>query len=714
MTPQDVRMTRTLKVTERRASKRTPARACTTTCMLPRTHAAALVIAAGFATALAPLAWAQPNTPGTGPSDPIKGQPGFAEPEPNAGEKPKTGDEPSKIAEAAKAAEPAPAADADPDKPTYLVSAVVVKFASEHPQLPAADDLLQREVLLGWRDGGYVEYSEGEEEAYVLLSDLAIKPPVRFTSRALLAVARAIVADMNERGIIGVSVSPSDDEFAPPDEGDPAWGKDIRKTGKQSLTLIVRAGIVSELRTIALGERFPGADRVNNPAHAEILNNSPVQVFREDDPERRDLLLREEVEEYVYRLNRHPGRRVDIAVSAAQQPGGIALDLLVNENKPWIAYTQISNTGTDSTEVWRERFGFVHNQLTNRDDILSIDYVTAGFKDSHAFIGSYDTPIYSDWLRFKPFFSWNQFTASDVGQTGEEFEGEGWKIGGELVANIYQKRELFIDAVLGARYEHIEVDNKAVDVKGDDNFFLPYIGLRLERQTDVNSTVASVILEGNLPDVADTNAETLNELGRLNPDDSWIAFQWDFNHSFYIEPLFFRSDWENPESSLATLAHEVSLSLRGQYAFDSRLVPNYEQVVGGLYTVRGYEESVVAGDSVVVFSAEYRFHLPQALGIDPNPGELFGSTFRYKPQQPYGRADWDLVLKGFLDIGRAVNSNRESFERDNTLIGTGVGAELLFKRNFSLRIDWGVALDEIEDTVSAGSNRFHIVGTLLF
>lgn len=660
----------------------------------------------------ASMSLAQPNTPGTDPTGKELGQPTFAAPEPNAGEKPRTGkDDDSKLKELTT---PPPSEAADQERPSYLVSAIVVKYANEHPQLPAVDDLLQREVRLGWRDGGYVEYSEGEEEANVLLADIAIKPPVRFSSRALLAVSRALVDELNERGIIGVSVAPSDAEFAVPEEGDPAWGKDVRKAGRNAVTLLVRTGIVTELRTIALGERFPGADRVDNPAHARILKNAPVQVYKQDDAERSDLLRRDEIEDYVYRLNRHPGRRVDIAVSAAQQPGGIALDLLVNENKPWMAYAQISNTGTESTNEWRERFGFVHNQLTNRDDILSIDFVTAGFDASNALIVSYDTPIYEQWLRLKPFFSWNEFTASDVGQAGEEFNGSGWKFGAELTANVYQHRELFVDLVAGARYEHIEVDNEAVDVSGDDNFFLPYFGTRIERNTDVNTTNASVLFEFNLPDVAGTDGDTLNELGRIDPDDSWIALQWDISHSFYLEPVFFKQQWSNPESKLATLAHELALSFRGQYAFDRRLVPNYEQVVGGLYTVRGYPESVVAGDTVAVFSAEYRFHLPQALGIDPNPGELFGQTFRFKPQQPYGRADWDLVLKGFFDVGRAINSQRESFERNETLIGTGVGMDFVFKRNFTIRVDWGVALDEIEGEVSSGSNRFHIVGTLLF
>ncbi len=659
------------------------------------------------------LAQIVPGTqPGqTDPSDPQPGRPGFADPEPNAGETPRTGKEEPPLAELARPT--AMPEGADPERPTYLVSAFVLKYGNEHPQLPAIDDLLLREVKLAWRDGGYVEYTPGEEEAYVVIGDVAIKSPAKFSSRALLAVARAVVDELNRSGIIGVTVSPSDAEFAAPEEGDPEWGKDVRKSGRNAVTFIIRTGVVTELRTIALGERLPGADRINNPVHAHILRNSPVQVYQQDDAVREDLLRRDLIENYVFRLNRHPGRRVDIAVSAAQQPGGIALDLLVNENKPWLIYAQASNTGTDTTADWRERFGFIHNQLTNRDDIFSLDYITAGFQDSHAVIGSYDTPIFEDWLRFKPYFSWNDFTASDVGFAGEDFSGNGYVLGGELAANVYQHRELFVDVFAGVRFQHVEVDNEAVDVAGEDDFFIPTFGVRLERFTDVSQTNLDVSVEFNLPDVAGTDPDTLNELGRINPDAEWVTLQWNFSQSFYLEPLLF-SDWGDPQSPNATLAHEVYLGFRGQYAFGARLIPNFEQVVGGLYTVRGYPESVVAGDSVVVGNLEYRFHLPQALGLEPNPSELFGRTFRWQPQQPYGRADWDLILRGFLDVGRVVQSERETFESDSTLVGTGVGAEISYRRNFSLRVDWGVALQELEDRVSQGSNRFHIVATILY
>ena len=83
-----------------------------------------------------------------------------------------------------------------------------------------------------------------------------------------------------------------------------------------------------------------------------------------------------------------------IGIAPGLNPGEVSLDFLVAENKPWYAYFQISNTGTDSTNEIRERFGFTHNQLTNRDDILAIDWLNAGGDDVNALATRYQAPFW--------------------------------------------------------------------------------------------------------------------------------------------------------------------------------------------------------------------------------------------------------------------------------------------------------------------------------
>jgi len=120
-------------------------------------------------------------------------------------------------------------------------------------------------------------------------------------------------------------------------------------------------------------------------------------------------------------------------------------------------------------------------------------------------------------------------------------------------------------------------------------------------------------------------------LGRVQADDSFVVLQTNITHSFFLEPML----WER--GKFHSLAHEIVLSGRSQYAFGNRLIPQEEEVVGGLYTVRGYPESVVAGDTIFIGSAEYRFHYPRAMRPRESTSTLFGQPFRWAP----GSALWE-------------------------------------------------------------------------
>lgn len=603
-------------------------------------------------------------------------------------------------------------AEADDETPRITVSRLRVRYEQDHPELPSIDDLMQAEVALGRVAEGYVAPSPGLEIEMFPLEDIGLRPKSKFTSRALEEIAKAVVRRMNELGVVGVRIVPLRTEFGEPGETDPAWGRDLRR-GQTQLTLLVQVARIEAVRTLAFGERIPEDQRIDSPKHDRIAELSPVQAFEEDDPERTDVISKQLIDDYVFRLNRHPGRRVDTAISPGQGERGVTLDYLVSEIKPWYVYFQVSNTGTRQTEEWRERFGFVHNQLTSSDDILSLDYLTASFDKTHAFAGSYERPLWGDWLRGRIYGNWSEFRASDVGAQGQDFEGESYTAGGELTANIYQHRDWFVDAIGGVRFFGVETTNPTLTTQtAEADFLIPNVAVRLERRGETATTDARLGFEFNASDAVDTDVSNFS--GRRN--DDFTLFVWDLYQSFYLEPLIMGDRFGDPNAG-GTLAHEIAVSTRGQYAFDSRLIPNLQQVAGGLYTVRGYPESAVAGDTVALGSIEYRLHLPQALGVDPTPGMLFGQPFRWQPSQAYGRADWDLVLKAFLDVGRAENSDRLAGEQNETLVGTGVGVDLVFKRNLTLRLDWGVALEEIRTpglNVKDGSSRVHFVATILF
>lgn len=600
-----------------------------------------------------------------------------------------------------------------------------IVYARPDDDLPAQADVLEATIDLALTPNGWIAHRPGLPLTRVKLAEVPFLSSRQFYDSALALVARSIVVRLQELGLIGVYAEPAPGQLRI-HEGN-IW--DVREVGELGLTYLLTTGLVTETRSVAIGERVPEDEpAVNNRRHRKILERSPIQpadlggdpgaVRPQDEAlaagagETTSLLRGDAIDRYVYLLNRHPGRRVDVAVAATgEEPGAVTLDYLVTENKPWLAYAQLSNTGTESTDELRERFGFIHNQLTGGDDVLSLEYLTANFDDLHAFIASYERPLFGlPRLRGRVYGSYYEYTAGDVGLTTAQFDGEGASVGGELIWNFFQRDDAFLDATFGLRFDDIEVDNQLAAINGDESLLFGYAGVGFERVRDASRTFAGANLEFTI----DGGSGDIDELGRSETEEDWVVLQLSGSHSQYLEPLFDPDLTEN-----ASLAHEVLLSARGLVSFDQRLPPNYQLTAGGLYSVRGYPQSVTAGDNVFIGSAEYRYHLPRGLAPNAEPGTLFGEPFRFVPQYAYGPVDWDFILKAFVDVARVENADRLSFERDSTLLGIGLGAEVALSRHFSARVDVGWALEDVEDgtgdnVVDSGDAEVHFVVTVVF
>lgn len=592
---------------------------------------------------------------------------------------------------------------------SYAVSEFTLEYALPHAQHPAVDELLALQIDL-WRDRlGYRSPHAGMPQVSFPLGQVPPRSP-RFFASALVHVGRVLVTEFNRRGIGGVIVT------LPDLEDD--TGKDLRPEGETRMRVQVWTGRASEVASYADGDRFSGlsaAERSNHPAHAWIRAGSPVQPGGE-----RDLLRVGELEDYAHRLSRHPGRRTAVELAPGPEPGTTRVQLRVAEDKPWLAYAQLSNTGTSETTKLRERFGFTDNQLTGHDDVLRLDYVTGNFDSVHAFFGSYEAPLPVPRIgdlrgRLAGFYS--RYDSSEVGAPLARFEGREWGAGLDLLYNLLQYGELFVDLEAGTRFEHAEVDEQIpLPGTGSAAFVLPQVGLRAVRVAPIAAFDLSTYFEWNAPNLAGTDEDELEFLGRLFASDDFAVLHWDHDLSFYLEPLIDPRGWYDPRTPAdSTLAHEVALSVRGQWALGYRLVPQYQSVLGGLYSVRGYEQSVVAGDTAVIASGEYRFHLPRIFFPDPTPSRvpLIGEL-RTRPPHVYGMPDWDLIFRTFLDIGYAEDSHALVFERPVTLVGSGAGLELQILRNFSARFDVGVPLKSARKLASAGSPEFYFAATLLY
>jgi len=460
---------------------------------------------------------------------------------------------------------------------------------------------------------------------------------------------------------------------------------------------------------------------INLPADAHIRDNSPVQGTAG-----KDLIDKDTIDDYLAVLNRQPGRHVETALSSVNQeePGvsddQVVVDYLVTDTSkpinlfgkrlfdfPGYVYVQGQNSGTRETNDWRESFGLVDNQLTHHDDILSVSFDTASFGDSYDINASYDVPISSDeQIRLKLYTTYDRFVASDIGISTTNLTGQGTTVGGELSWNFYHHKQWFADALLGLRYDNFSVVSTATpDKPGSGEYVIPSVGLRLSRDRINDATHFQISYEMNAGRSLYDN-HNQQDLGRADTSANFQILKGYLNESFYIEPLF-AGGYSDAATANVQAANEIYASIRGQDAFQHRLIAEYEQVAGGIYSVRGYDESLIAGDNVAIATLEYRFHIARALGIG-TPGtflgtqtSLLGNDFQYQPQYTNGPTDWDLVPCAFVD-GALVENNHgiasgDGFDQQY-LLSTGIGATLRLKQNLILSTDYGWVLNPVQST----------------
>ena len=202
-------------------------------------------------------------------------------------------------------------------------------------------------IKLGVVNDGYVTMRPGVPVTAIKLQDIGKGMPQAVHQNGLNAIYLQLVDELNRRGIVGVFVVVDETDVV--DVGPNVPPRDVRAAGQTELHLTIVTSTVKRVRTLATGQGVKEGERVDNPRYDWIKKGSPLQGG-----ERGDLLNKDVLDDYVLRLNRMPGRHVDVAVSATgvskEDAGKVNLDYLVAESRPWYVYAQVSNTGTSADE----------------------------------------------------------------------------------------------------------------------------------------------------------------------------------------------------------------------------------------------------------------------------------------------------------------------------------------------------------------------------
>ena len=566
---------------------------------------------------------------------------------------------------------------------------------ANHADLPTDSTLMQTSVKLYQTDTVYSGSADSKGTEVTLTLEELSKRTGSLTDSARVSIQNAVVANMNTKGVGGVAclIEPA-------------------ANAQGTNTMKVVAAQFGGVRTIASGVRAGETGQSINDANQQrIKNESPIKQG--------DVMKKEVLEDYLYSLSRFPGRTVSAAVSNEPTSAQVMLDYYVQEKKVFDVYAGVSNTGTTETSKYQYRVGLLATQLTNNDDILSIDYQNSNFQDTQSVNSYYDARVgeLKD-FRWRLTGQWGQYYSSDLGLASESFNGNNWGVQGDLIWTFLQKGNAFLDFDGGVKTWGATTQNNLLGTNGDATF------VTLSGMLDAIATGDTWAIQGSVGGMyTTTNAsqQSLDELGRTDTSKAWTTFNGSMYGSFYLDP-FLDSSWSNSQSLYKPLIHEIFGSLRGQYAFDYRLTPLSQYTMGGLYTIRGFAQSITAGDNALVGTIEYRMHLPRMFSPSVPTGSFPSANkpFKWGPDSSTGAApDWDLVLSTFFDAGTVSANQAFAFEVNTPMYSAGVGLDLTIMTNVAVGIDWGWALNSIDKQsagiqVDSGSSQFWFTATIVY
>jgi hemolysin activation/secretion protein len=407
-----------------------------------------------------------------------------------------------------------------------------------------------------------------------------------------------------------------------------------------------------------------------------------------------DVLEQEKLERFVQFLERHPGRSAAAVVKKSKEAVGaeevgrdVDLEIRVVDPEPTAFYFQVANIGSESTEEYRFRAGFIHNNLYGRDDIFSLDF-SAPFEQmdsNYAIVGSYDTPLWSPILRLRAFGAYNEFKTTDILGPDTPFLGKGYMLGEELRYTLFHVNSWLFDVFQALEFQssNLELKSSLLDelqldeTISDVELLDVALGFRLEHLQGPWRPYVQVKAAYNLSDTLFGLSDRSDfEKSRLDTEPGYLNLTLSGHHSLEIR------DW-------------LSMSQRvGAGYSPDRLIAAKEFAIGGIHSVRGYEESEVLGDRGLFVSTEPLVSLNALL--TPKTGKDLPFRLDFVP--------------AFLDIGTVdVQDSLLGEEGSTTICGVGTGAQLSFKNLLSGRLYWGYALrDANPGGTEEGDDRLHL------
>jgi hemolysin activation/secretion protein len=347
----------------------------------------------------------------------------------------------------------------------------------------------------------------------------------------------------------------------------------------------------------------------------------------------------------------------DAKIKAELKPGDAVgtTDFMLNAQEPKNYDVTLWGDNAGRDDVGRYRLGTVLSSkslIGYRDPLTLGGYAAEGTAAGFLY---YNFPINRYGTRLGVSGDYNQIEIISGPFEPLDITGQSYDLGGFLAHPFIAKKNLKLNGFL--EYH----DKKATTDFGDVTLF----------ETKVNSTVVGFDVQSfDSKGLWYSRNYVTAGLEGLGSDKNFVKF-----------------NTLTTRMQLLTNDMIATFRLNGQVA-DSDLLPSSEQFqLGGLSTVRGYSEGLLAGDQGYVINLQLDSPLPFI------NGDLFGRPLRE-------------TVKGavFCDHGGAFpyKGHGESIDNDDFLTSVGLGLLFNFNQYINGRVFWGMPLDDREGNMNSG------------
>lgn len=399
------------------------------------------------------------------------------------------------------------------------------------------------------------------------------------------------------------------------------------------------------------GSRFFDIEKIRR--HAKSLREGEVPNF-------------EEVQRDILALNRHPDRRVIPSLRPGAEAGTIDVDLEVQDTFPFHGSIELNNRYSPNTTPLRLDLTARYTNLWQEGHTIGVGFQIAPERPEDALIwtGYYMLPV--PWVDNLSLMVQGTKQNSNVATLGGAASvGNGQVVGLRLMYALPMGEGFYHSLAFGWDYKHFNQDTDYVAGEFEDPDAVPvtYYPFTLSYQAtwagEGYQTELGGSLNWNFRGMGSTQEEFDNR--RYGADGGYLYFRGNISHARTL-PFGFQA------------FGEVQGQTSGQPLVDSE-----QSSGGGLYTVRGYLESVVLGDNAVAATLELR---------TPNFLEWLGEGNEWR-------------IYGFFDAGYwNLNEPLPGQDANFTLASLGGGSRLKLYRHLNGSVDLGVPMITQEPSIA--------------